>query len=123
MRGGPPVCSTSRGSQWIPVGKLRKREVSMESHHRPKILIADDHKLIAEACKKLLEPEFEVVGIVCDGRALLQAATELRPDVVIVDIAMPQLNGLDAGEQIKAKNRAIKLIYVTMNARPDVAAE
>lgn len=95
----------------------------MESHHRPKILIADDHKLIAEACKKLLEPEFEVVGIVCDGRALLQAATELRPDVVIVDIAMPQLNGLDAGEQIKAKNRAIKLIYVTMNARPDVAAE
>jgi len=95
----------------------------MESRHRPRILIADDHKLVAEACKNLLQPEFEVVGLVSDGRALLQAAAELRPDLVIVDIAMPQLNGLDAGEQIKQKNRAIKLIYLTMNVGPDVAAE
>ncbi len=95
----------------------------MESRHRPRVLIADDHKLVAEACKNLLEPEFDVVGLVADGRALLQAAAELRPDVVIVDIAMPQLNGLDAGEQIKQKNRAIKLIYLTMNVGPDVAAE
>lgn len=95
----------------------------MESRHRSRILIADDHKLVAEACKNLLEPEFEVVGIVSDGRALLQAALELRPDVAIVDIAMPQLNGLDAGEQIKQRNRAIKVIYVTMNVGPDVAAE
>jgi len=95
----------------------------MESRHRPKILIADDHTLVAEACKNLLEPEFEVVGIVADGRALLKAAAELKPDVVIVDIAMPQLNGLDAGEQLKQKNRALKVVYLTMNNRPDVAAE
>ncbi len=95
----------------------------MESRHRPRILIADDHVLLAEACKSLLEPQFEVVGIVPDGRALLHAAVELKPDVVIVDIAMPQLNGLDAGEQLKQKNRNLKLIYLTMNTRADVAAE
>ena len=93
------------------------------NRHRTKILIADDHTLVAEACKGLLEPEFEVVGIVSDGRALLQAAAELRPDVVILDIAMPQLNGLDAGEQVKAKNHAVRLIFLTMNLRPEVAAE
>jgi len=94
-----------------------------DSRHRAKILIADDHTLIAEACRNLLEPEFEVIGVVPDGRALLQASAELNPDVVIVDIAMPQLNGLDAGEQLKQKNRALKLIYLTMNVRADVAAE
>jgi DNA-binding NarL/FixJ family response regulator len=95
----------------------------MENRHRAKILIADDHRLVAEACKNLLEPEFEVVAMVTDGRALLQAAAELRPDVVILDISMPQLNGLDAGEQIKQKNRSTKLIYLTMALGPDVAAE
>lgn len=93
------------------------------NHNRPTILIADDHILVADACKKLLEPEFEVVGIVADGRTLVQRVGELQPDVVIVDIAMPQLNGLDAGEQIKQKTRSVKLIYLTMNPRPDVAAE
>ncbi len=95
----------------------------MESRHRPKILIADDHVLIAEACKNLLEPEYEVVGVVSDGRALLQATAELKPDVVILDIAMPQLNGLDAGEQLKQKHRSVKLVYLTMNMGADVAAE
>jgi DNA-binding NarL/FixJ family response regulator len=95
----------------------------MESRHRSKIIIADDHTLIAEACKNLLEPEFEVVRVVPDGRALLDAVAELRPDVVILDIAMPQLNGLDAGELLKQKNRSLKLIYLTMNIHPDVAAE
>jgi DNA-binding NarL/FixJ family response regulator len=95
----------------------------MENRHRARILIADDHVLVAEACKSLLEPEFDIVGMVADGRALLQAASELRPDVVILDISMPQLNGLDAGEQVKQKNRATKLIYLTMIQGPDVAAE
>jgi len=95
----------------------------MNSRHRPRILIADDHKLVAEACKSLLEPEFDVVAVVPDGRALLQATEELHPDVVILDISMPELNGLDAGEQIKRKNRSIKLIYLTMALGPDVAAE
>ena len=73
------------------------RPIGVERHKRARLMIADDHILLAEACKNLLEPEFEVVSIVGDGRALLQAAAELKPDVVIVDIAMPQLNGLDAG--------------------------
>jgi DNA-binding NarL/FixJ family response regulator len=90
---------------------------------RPRILIADDHIFIAEACKNLLEPEFDVVGIVADGRALIQAAADLRPHVAIVDIAMPQLNGLDAGEQIKKAHPATKLIFLTMTLAADVAAE
>ncbi len=95
----------------------------MENRHRAQVLIADDHKLVAEACKSLLEPEFDVVGTVFDGYALLQAVTELRPDVVILDISMPLLNGLDAGEQIKQKNRTTKIIYLTMMVGPEIAAE
>jgi len=95
----------------------------MENRHRARIIIADDHVLVAEACKSLLEPEFEVVGMVADGRALLQAAADLRPDIVILDISMPQLNGLDAGEQVKQRSRTTKLIYLTMIMGPDVAAE
>lgn len=95
----------------------------MENRHRPRLLIADDHTLIAEACTKLLEPEFEVIAIVSDGLALLKVAEELSPDVIVVDIGMPQLNGLDAGEQIKRKHRSVKLIYLTMDLRPEVAAE
>lgn len=91
--------------------------------NRSRVLIADDHMLVAEACRKLLEPEFEVVGVVADGRSLLQAVEKLVPDVVIADIAMPLLNGLDAGEQINKKNPAIKLIFLTMSLAPDVAAE
>jgi DNA-binding NarL/FixJ family response regulator len=95
----------------------------MRDHHRARLLIADDHKLIADACKKLLEPEFTVVGVVTNGRALVQAAAELWPEVVILDIYMPELNGLDAGEQIKQANRAIKLVYLTMDSSPDTAVE
>lgn len=86
-------------------------------------MIADDHTLVAEACKNLLEPEFEVVGIVDNGRALIRKVCELKPEVVILDIAMPQLNGLDAGDQIKRMLPATKLVYLTMNMLPEVAAE
>ncbi|PYU18285.1 MAG: DNA-binding response regulator [Acidobacteria bacterium] len=95
----------------------------MEQRHKARLLIADDHTLVAEACKRFLEPEFEVVSIVADGRTLLRMVTELKPDVAIVDIAMPQLNGLDAGEQVKRISPSLKLIYLTMNTEPDVAAE
>lgn len=95
----------------------------MEYRHRARLLLADDHTLLAEACKNLLEPEFEVVGIVDNGRALLRLVSELKPEVVIIDIAMPQLNGLDAGEQIKHLLPATKLVYLTMNMSPEVAAE
>lgn len=90
---------------------------------RSRVLIADDHTLVAELCKRLLEPEFDVVGIVNDGRALVRAATLLKPDVAIVDVTMPVLNGLDAGQQIVQELRCIKLIYLTMNPDPKVAAE
>jgi DNA-binding NarL/FixJ family response regulator len=95
----------------------------MQSRHRARLLIADDHTLLAEACKNLLEPEFEVVGLVDNGRALLRLVAELKPEVVILDIAMPQLNGLDAGDQIKHLLPATKLVYLTMNMSPEVAAE
>ncbi len=91
--------------------------------NRSRILIADDHNLVAELCKRLLESEFDVVGVVSDGRALLRSTIELKPDVIVLDIAMPVLNGLDAGRQLKEMFPAIKLVYLTMNPDSDVAAE
>jgi DNA-binding NarL/FixJ family response regulator len=91
--------------------------------NRSRILIADDHTLIAELCKGLLETEFDVVGIVSDGRALLRAASELKPDVIVVDVAMPISNGLDAGQQVKEMLPSVKLVYLTMNPDAEVAAE
>ena len=88
-----------------------------------RILIADDHQLLADACKSLLEPEFQVVGIVLDGRHLIAAAAELKPDIIILDIYMPHLNGLDAGGQVKQKFPAMKLVFMTMTQEADVAAE
>jgi DNA-binding NarL/FixJ family response regulator len=88
-----------------------------------RILIADDHQLLAEACKSLLEPEFQVVGVVTDGRSLMTAASTLKPDIIILDIYMPHLNGLDAGEQIKQKMPSIKLVFLTMSMAADIAAE
>ncbi|HEU4504460.1 MAG TPA: response regulator transcription factor [Nitrospira sp.] len=90
---------------------------------RPRILLADDHRLVVEACVTLLEPECEVVGIVTDGRALIPKAIALRPDVVVLDIGMPLLNGLDAGRQLKQSMPGIKLIYLTMNEDPELARE
>jgi DNA-binding NarL/FixJ family response regulator len=88
-----------------------------------KVMLADDHALLIEAYRKLLEHNFEVVGGVTDGRALLETAPALKPDVVLLDIGMPLLNGLDAGRQLKAKIPGIKLIYLTMNEDPDLAIE
>ncbi|MGB8985941.1 MAG: response regulator transcription factor [Candidatus Sulfotelmatobacter sp.] len=91
--------------------------------NRSRILIADDHTLVAELCKKLLEAEFDVVGTVSDGHALVRAAGELKPDVVVVDVAMPILNGLDAGRQLKEMLPVVKLIFLTMNPDIEIAAE
>jgi DNA-binding NarL/FixJ family response regulator len=86
-------------------------------------LIADDHTLVADLCRKLLETEFEVVGIVNNGRAMVRTAAELKPDVIVVDIAMPVLNGLDAGQQVKEILPTVKLIFLTMNNDIKLAAE
>ena len=90
---------------------------------KPRVIIADDHTLLAEAFEKLLAPECDVVAKAADGRALLAAVQEFRPDVVILDVAMPLLNGLDAGRRIKQSHPSVKLVFVTMNEDPDLAAE
>ena len=90
---------------------------------RAKVLLADDHTLLLEAFKRLLEPEFEVVGAVAEGRALLAAARTLKPDVIVLDIAMPLLNGLEAARQLQGTSPLPRLIFLTMNPDPDLAAE
>src|SRR5258708_5561777 len=90
---------------------------------RPRVLLADDHRLLREAFAQLLEPGCDVVGAVADGRALLASAQELRPDIVVLDIAMPLLNGLDAARQLKRLLPEVKLIFLTVSEDPDLAAE
>ena len=85
---------------------------------RARVLLADDHKIVAAGLKGILEPEFELVGTVQDGRALLKAARELRPDVIVVDISMPLLNGIEAVRQLKKANDRAKVVFLTMP--PDV---
>jgi DNA-binding NarL/FixJ family response regulator len=85
--------------------------------------MADDHAMLLDAFKALLEPEFDVIGTVTDGRRLLEEFSRLHPDVVVLDVAMPLLNGLDAGRQLKAQQKSVKLIYLTMNPDPDLASE
>jgi DNA-binding NarL/FixJ family response regulator len=90
---------------------------------RPRIILADDHALLLGAFKALIAPEFEVVGTFLDGRALVEGARNLYPDVIVLDIGMPLMNGLSAGQQLKKDLPAVKLIYLTMNLDPDLAAE
>jgi DNA-binding NarL/FixJ family response regulator len=98
-------------------------EVGMSPSRRPRVLIADDHTFVAEACVKLLEPEFEVVGVVADGQALLEKAPDLKPDIIVLDVGMPLLNGLEAGKRIKSLVRPVKIVYLTMNNDLGIAAE
>jgi DNA-binding NarL/FixJ family response regulator len=90
---------------------------------RPRILIADDHALIAEAFTKLLSNDFDVIETVHDGRSLIQTAERLRPDVILVDVGMPLLNGIEAAQRIKRTLPKVKIIYVTINHDPDLMAE
>jgi DNA-binding NarL/FixJ family response regulator len=90
---------------------------------RPRLLLADDHQMLVDALRSILEPKYEVVGSASDGRSLLKAAEKLRPDVIVIDIAMPNLNGLDAGRQLKQKMPAVKLIFMTMNEDPYLVGE
>lgn len=90
---------------------------------RPRVLIADDHTLIAEAFNKMLEADFDVVGIVHDGRGLIHAAQRLEPDVILVDIGLPLLNGLEAAQRIKRVLPEVKIVCVTISHDPDLVAE
>jgi DNA-binding NarL/FixJ family response regulator len=85
---------------------------------RPRVLIADDHPLTLEGLRAFLEPNVESVGTVMDGRALVDEALRLRPDLIILDITMPMLNGIDAAVQIKKSLPGVKLVFVTMHANP-----
>jgi DNA-binding NarL/FixJ family response regulator len=90
---------------------------------RPRVLLADDHRLFREACAQLLEADCDVVGAVADGRAALAEAPRLLPDIVILDVAMPLLNGLDAARQLRRVMPEVRLIFLTMSEDSDVAAE
>jgi len=90
---------------------------------RPRIFLADDHSLLLDAFSNLLEPKFEVVGTATDGRQMLKMVSKLRPDVVVMDISMPNFNGFDAGEKLKKTLPDIKLLFLTVNEDPDMVAE
>lgn len=86
---------------------------------RPRVLLADDHRMVAEGLKSLLSAEFELVGVVEDGRALVEAAQKLRPDVIVADITMPHLNGIDALVRLKHGDKHVRVVFLTMH--PEVA--
>jgi DNA-binding NarL/FixJ family response regulator len=88
-----------------------------------RVLLADDHAIVSQGLEALLKQRFELVGTVSDGRALVAATEELSPDVVVTDISMPGLNGLDAIRQIKKANPHVKLVVLTMHAEPNLVAE
>lgn len=90
---------------------------------KPRVLLADDHSLLLEAFQKLLADECEIVGAATNGRALVTAAATLRPDVIVVDVTMPLLNGIDAARQIKQTDPDVRIIFLTMNEDPNLAAE
>jgi DNA-binding NarL/FixJ family response regulator len=88
---------------------------------RPRVLLADDHTILAEGLRSLLEPEFEVVGVVADGRELLAAAKTHRPDVIVADISMPSLNGIDAAMQLRDAGVKAKIVFLTMHREVEYA--
>ena len=91
--------------------------------NRPRVLLADDHALLLGAFEKLLAEDCDIVGQVSDGRALVAAAEQLRPDIIVLDIMMPLLNGIEAARQIKQKVPRVKLVFVTMNEDTGLAAD
>jgi len=90
---------------------------------RPRVLLADDHQMVADALRGVLEPNCEVVGTVNNGHALLRAAATLQPEVIVLDIAMPEMNGLDAARHLKRSVPKAKLVFLTMNEDPELVGE
>ena len=85
---------------------------------RPTVLLADDHDIVVEGLRRVLEPNYDVVGVVSNGRALLTAAEQLQPDVIVVDVSMPLLNGIEAARRIHKTNQKVKIVFLSMH--PDV---
>jgi DNA-binding NarL/FixJ family response regulator len=115
-------CFTKRTSHvsvtvWAPI-LASERWYLMETSHsrasRPRVLIADDHTVFAEALCVYLEKKFDVIGVVADGRAMLEQSNRLRPDVIVADVSMPLLNGLDAARRIREKTPNVKFVFLTM---------
>jgi DNA-binding NarL/FixJ family response regulator len=90
---------------------------------RPRVLLADDHTLVVEGLRKILEPECDVVGAVEDGRSLLEAAVQLKPDIILLDISMPLLNGVEAARRLRDTVPGVKVIFVTKHADATYVAE
>jgi DNA-binding NarL/FixJ family response regulator len=90
---------------------------------KPRLLLADDHLLVLDGYRKLLEPQFEIVGMVSDGRELLRVAPPLQPEVILLDIGMPTLNGIDAGKQLKRILPDTRIILLTVNADYELAVD
>jgi DNA-binding NarL/FixJ family response regulator len=95
----------------------------MDCKRTTRLLLADYHKFVADACKQMLEPEFDVVGVVSDGRNFLQACIKLKPDVAILEVTLPQLNGLSAATQIRRSLPSLKLVFLTATSDVNAAAE
>jgi len=93
------------------------------NHTKSRLLIADNHRLVGEAFKNLLEPEFEIMDVVTNGRALMKAIKAMKPDGVILEVFLPHLNGFDATMENKRKMPSLKLIFATANSDPKIAAE
>ena len=90
---------------------------------KPRVLIADSHQFVADACKQMLEPEYQVAGVVADGRALVRVALQLKPDVIILEVTLPQLSGIDAASQLKHKMPSVKIVFLTATSDVNAVAE
>ena len=93
------------------------------AHLRPRVLLADDHTMLLDAFRRLLDPQCEIVGMASNGRELVALALKTVPEIIILDISMPELNGIDACSQVRGKLPAVKFIFLTVNEDPDLAAE
>ncbi len=90
---------------------------------RPRLLLADDHTLLLDGIRYILEPEFDLIGSVEDGQALIAEARKSKPDIILLDISMPLLNGIDAAQQLRKLVPLAKIIFVTMHADADFVTE
>jgi len=106
----------------MTINRTLPNEPDRKACPRPRFLIADDHAILADALRLLLEPKYEVIGVVSDGRALVTAVEQLNPDLIIVDIGMPLLNGLDAAQRIREHHPDVKIVFLTMQNDPNLAA-